>query len=227
MRSVLRRLNLLLMLLLLPYAYALASPPPVSQPLNLLQRHAPAQVAQQDSDIRDIKGPVALPDNTRFLIPAAAILAGIILATLLVWYLRKRRQPQAPTPSPDAVALSELDQARALMTEQMSLVYAERVSDILRRYIEARFQIRSTRQTTQEFFARLKDGTTIAEVDIKNHAGDLQTCLEQCDIAKFAHGIPNNDDMMRMEAAARNFIETTRRCEAPNSNQKPPTVSPD
>lgn len=170
---------------------------------------------------------MALPDNSRFLIPAAVLLAGILLTALLVWYLRKRQKPQTPPPLPDIVALSELDQAQALMTEQTSLVYAERISDILRRYIEARFQIHSTRQTTQEFFARLKDGTTIAEVDIKNHAGDLQTCLKQCDIAKFAHGIPNNGDMMQMDAATRNFIEMTRRRDASENNQKPHTVSLD
>jgi hypothetical protein len=78
------------------------------------------------------------------------------------------------------------------------------------RYIEARFQIRSTRQTTREFFSRLQNGTTIADVDIHNHTGDLQECMEQCDMAKFARSTPDSDDMMLMDRAVRTFIETTR-----------------
>jgi hypothetical protein len=179
---------------------------------SLTLQHSPVhhQIKPQEEDIRDIKGPVALPDNSRYLLIAVAILAAIIIAGLIFWYLKKRSRPQAPPLPPDAVALAELEKAKILMTPEQSLVYADRISTILRQYIEARFQIHSTRQTTREFFERLKDGTTIAEVDIKNHAGDLQRCLEQCDIAKFAHGTPNSNDMMQMDGAARTFIETTR-----------------
>jgi len=210
MKSVLGRLLFLLSLLLFSGTWALGQSNQASPPLKLL--HSPTQqyVQSQAEDIRDIKGPVALPDNTRYIIPAAAVLVAIIIAVLIFLYIKKRRKPQTPPPAPDVVALTELDQAKSLMTPEQSLVYAERISTILRHYIESRFQIRSTRQTTQEFFAQLKNGTSIAEVDIKNHAGDLQKCLEQCDIAKFAHGTPNTGDMMQMDNAARTFIKTTR-----------------
>jgi hypothetical protein len=218
MKSVLGCLLLALSLLLLSGTSALCESKPASPPLKLLHGPAQARSNARFEDIRDIKGPVPLPDNTRFLIPAAAVSAAVIIAGLIFLYLKKRRKPQAPPLPPDVVALSELDRAKNLMTPEQCLVYAQRISTILRHYIESRFQIRSTRQTTREFFDRLKNGTSIAEVDIKNHAGDLQKCLEQCDIAKFAHGTPNNDDMMQMDNAARGFIETTRRNQEPGTH---------
>jgi hypothetical protein len=179
-------------------------------PQQFQLQHAPsaAQNNAQAEDIRDIKGPVPLSGLPGYLIPALAGLGLCLAAVLLFFFLRRRKRPKMVASPPDVIALTELDRARGLM--ERPLVYAERVSAILRQYIEARFQIRSTRQTTREFFARLQDGTTIAEVDIKNHAGDLQECMEQCDMAKFAHGTPNQEGMTGMDKAIRNFIETTR-----------------
>ncbi len=205
MKYIITCFLLALSLLLLPGSASSASNPPQSM---LQQTPASAQDSLQAEDIRDIKGPVPLPDSNRFLIPVAAAITLCIIAALLFFFLKRRRKPTPDVLQPDAIALAELDRARSLM--ESPLVYAERISTLLRQYIEARFQIRSTRQTTREFFSRLKNGTTIAEVDIKNHAGDLQECMEQCDIAKFAHGTPNQERMVGMDRAVRNFIETTR-----------------
>ena len=179
-------------------------------PPQLQLQHAPSAVQNnsQAEDIRDIKGPVPLSDLPAYLIPALAGLGLCLAAVLLFFFLKRRKGPKMVASPPDVIALTDLDRARGLM--ERPLVYAERVSAILRQYIEARFQIRSTRQTTREFFARLQDSTTIAEVDIKNRKGDLQECMEQCDIAKFAHGTPNKEGMTGMDQAVRNFIETTR-----------------
>jgi hypothetical protein len=205
MRYILTGL-LLIMSLLLP---AGGTPAMGQDPQSTLrQTPIPAANSPQVEDIRDIKGPVPLPDMNRFLIPVITIIALLIIAALIFFFLKQRRRPEMVTSPPDAIALTELDRARILM--EQPLVYAERISAILRQYIEARFQIRSTRQTTREFFSNLHNGTTIAEVDITIHAGDLQECLEQCDMAKFAHSTPDTDNMMRMDQAVRTFIETTR-----------------
>ena len=204
---------LLLSLLVIPGNPAMCDTP--APPLQLQQAAPPAQGSPQADDIRDIKGPVPLSAIPGYLIPAAAAVALVILTILVFLYLRGRRQAKTVISPPDVIALTELDRARALMDRP--LVYADRISAIMRQYIEARFQIRSTRQTTREFFTRLQDGTTIAEVDIKNHAGDLQACMEQCDIAKFAHGTPDQEGMRGMDQAVRHFIETTRQQENPGA----------
>jgi hypothetical protein len=208
---------LLVLSLLLPGIHpAFCEVSPSAPQLKLQQAPAPDRSTPQTDEIHDIKGPVPLSDTPPFLVPAvAAAVILCILAALILFFLKRRKKQVAVVSPPDVIALKELDQARNLMAHP--LVYAERISTILRQYIEARFQIRSTRQTTREFFARLQSGTTIAEVDIRTHAGDLQECMEQCDIAKFAHGTPNQASMIGMDRAARNFIETTRQKETPGA----------
>ena len=213
MRSILTGLFLIMSLLLPPEGASAINKAPQA---TLQQTPAPGQNSPQVDDIRDIKGPVALPDPNRFLVPVAAAFAFLIIAALLFFYLKRRRKPKTASSPPDVIALTELDRAGSLM--EQPLIYAERISTILRQYIEARFQIRSTRQTTREFFSRLQNGTSIAEVEIKTHAGDLQECLERCDIAKFAHSTPNQDGMMRMDQAVRTFIETTRQLQSADSH---------
>ncbi len=187
---------------------AQSADPPASAPLQLHQAPGPTQNSTQIVEIRDIKGPVPIPDPSRFLLPALLVLALLILAALFFFFLKHRRKPFLPASPPDVVALADLDQARSLMAQP--LVYADRISGILRQYIESRFQIRSTRQTTSEFFSRLKNETIDTEKNLADHAGELQECMEQCDIAKFAHGTPNQEGMLAMDRAARTFIETTR-----------------
>ncbi len=212
MRYFMATMLLLLSLLVLPGRVAWCEEPPSPQ-LNLQNAPQPAQNSPQVEDIRDIRGPVPAADTPRFLIPALATIALLIIAALVFFFLKRRRKPTVRVSPPDVLALAELDQARSLMAQP--LVYAERLSALLRQYIESRFQIRSTRQTTREFFSGLKSGTTIAKVDITHHAGDLQECMEQCDLAKFAHGTPNQERMIGMDRAVRNFIETTRQRETP------------
>lgn len=213
MRYRVTTLLLALSILLLPGTSVVSNTSAPASQLQLQHTPAPAQNSPQVEveDIHDIKGPVPLSDSTRFLVPAIVAVTLLIIAALLFFFLKRRRRPQLVTSPPDVTALTELDLALSLM--EHPLIYAERISTLLRQYIESRFQILSTRQTTGEFFSRLRNGSTIAEVDIKNHAEDLQECMEQCDIAKFARGTPNHDNMMRMDQAVRNFIETTRQKE--------------
>jgi CYTH domain-containing protein len=84
----------------------------------------------------------------------------------------------------------------------------DRVSLILRKYLESRFAIKSTRQTTREFLHNLNKSS--ADPEVQSYKGELQTCLEQCDMAKFAHQIPQQQNMEMMESAIISFVEKTR-----------------
>jgi hypothetical protein len=208
MKSILASLLLVLSVLMLFGTSAMSGDSPSAHQQQFHSSVTPAQKSVQVEDIHDIKGPVPLSGLSRFLLPVGAALILLIMAMLLFFFLKRRRRPKAVVSPPDITALAELDRARMMM--EQPLAYAERISTLLRQYIEARFQIRSTRQTTREFFSRLQNGTTIADVDIHNHTGDLQECMEQCDMAKYAHSTPDSNDMIRMDKAVRTFIETTR-----------------
>ncbi len=185
---------------------------PIAQQLQLQNR--PPQPSQplpspQFEDIRDIRGPVVLSDKQELLLPVALGVGVLLLVVLLIFFLR-RKKPVAPLPNPGEIALAELNAAKSFIIEGQPLRYAERLSTILRRYIEDRFHIRSTRQTTREFLHCLTRNIGLKETELHNHTENLKECLERCDMAKFAHNSPGTNGMEKMELSVRNFVETTR-----------------
>ena len=178
---------------------------PPQKNTNLQQQPQPAG---QPQELRDIHGPVELKNQSRMLIYAAAITL-LFLLLLIIYLLKKRRKKtSAPSIPPWEKALSDLTEARQLLSSNLALHYMNKVSLILRNYVESRFAIKSTRQTTREFLSNLNRSS--ADPMIKNCKGELQTCLEQCDMAKFAHQIPLQQNMKMTESAIISFIEKTR-----------------
>ena len=157
--------------------------------------------------LHDIRGPVELPDSSALFLWLAIALAVLIIAGLLFYFLRRRKKaPQQARPHD--VALAELARLRQMMNGEQALIYAAQLSEILRRYVEARFQIRSTRQTTREFFADLTWHSQAGR-SMEEHHDRLKECLEQCDMAKFAHCVPDQAEMEAMEEGVRSFIRAT------------------
>lgn len=172
-------------------------------------------------DIHDIYGPLPLPEPTNWWIIAGAAL-GAVIVVVLVFLLLKKRSPRraAVTIAPHTKALAELAEARQYMEQGQSLDYAAQVSMIVRQYIEQRFSLPTTRQTTREFFnslqALLEDGSASAPANTGAHLEPyrecreaLRHCLEQCDLAKYAHKPADSDEMAHIEENVRLFIEST------------------
>jgi len=168
------------------------------------QKHKDVEV----EELRDIQGPVTLPEPKNPWIPVT-IGALVLLLVGLIFFFRKRKKQSAPPLPAHEIALAELAKAKVWMNEGNGILYAQRLSEILRQYIESRFFIQSTRQTTGEFLTGLRSGSS-ATAAIRPHISDLQICLEQCDMAKFAHLTPDEQAMAEMETAVKHFIETTR-----------------
>lgn len=174
-----------------------------------------------EGDIHDIYGPLPLPEPTNWWIIAGAVL-GALIVVVLVFLLWKKRSSRGATVTiaPHTRALAELAEARQYMEQGQSLDYAARVSMIVRQYIEQRFSLPTTRQTTREFFnslqALLEDGNASASVNIgvhlepyREHREALRHCLEQCDLAKYARKPAGSDEMAHIEENVRLFIEST------------------
>ena len=202
----------LLIFLLLPSAFAEEA---TDAPLTLLNKPVQntttlqqPQPAGQPREIRDIYGPLELKKQIGMLLYSGIISLLLLLAAAVFLLLRKRKQPTAPPTPPWEKALTEISEARELLTPDRALLYMNQVSMILRNYVESRFSIKSTRQTTREFLSTL--GSSPADPSIRNCRVELQTCLEQCDMAKFAHQIPLQENMELMESAIIGFVEKTR-----------------
>ena len=164
----------------------------------------------ETGDIREIRGPLALPVGpTRIL--------GLLLATLLLagaGYLLWRRRsqedeanglPAPPPPRPaHEAALEALDalERSGLLEDGQIREFHIRVSEILRRYVEARFRVPALEMTTGEVLA----GLDSAGVD-RALREELRRFLGQCDLVKFAKAEPGEDASRKVLHRGRQIVE--------------------
>src|SRR5207249_532712 len=111
-------------------------------------------------DIRDIKGLVPVPHSWWWLLP-------IIVLGAIAWWLWRRKKPTAATesvvpPTAFEIALAALQRLRE---ENPPVgVFYTRLSDVVRRYLEDRFQLRAPERTTEEFlYETSRNGLLSAE----------------------------------------------------------------
>ncbi|HKJ64966.1 MAG TPA: DUF4381 family protein [Desulfopila sp.] len=162
-------------------------------------------------DISDIYGPLPLPEAPNWPLYLGLAAAAVALLTLVVSYLRRRksRTRQILQPQPHTEALAELTMAHPLLEENSSIAYAARVSAILRRYIENRFALRSTSQTTREFLSAVEAADSTGDSALHRHRQLLGAFLHQCDLAKYAGKSATRAQLEEMEHTLRRFIEAT------------------
>lgn len=172
-----------------------------------LQNSQNQPIQNQNGILHDIQGPVPTSEYPPYLVETAIVLLIILAFGLLYFFLKRRKKPQPPPIPPWDTALVELTEAGQLMSAGQGLLYMDKVAQILRRYIESRFAIHSTRQTTREFFMGLQD---CGPSSLLTYRSELRACLEQADMAKFAHLLPELQHMEGMELAVRTFITSTR-----------------
>ena len=201
---------------------------PGSQPLAL-----PAvQVTERDQTPQDVRWtPLSLTIKTRVakvdiseardlapiedlppLVVAARpwwpwLFAGLPVLAIGAWFLLGRRPRPVVEPTPRATALRQLDELTALPVATPADVERlhTRLSDVLRCYLERRFDLPATRRTTPEFFAVLTEESPLAA----EQQALLSDILGRCDLAKFAGVTPLTEECQRVLSLARDFVEKT------------------
>jgi Domain of unknown function (DUF4381) len=170
---------------------------------------ASASAAPVAEDIRDIRGPkYLLPD---WILPA--LIAGAVLVALSLYGLwRWRRKRAARIWLPHEIALQRLEDIRTLMQPASAREFSTAVSDIVRRYIEQRFDVTATRRTTEEF---LRDLLESSNVSLARHQGLLGEFLQQCDFVKFAALALTPQNMESLRQSARAFVLATANAHDP------------
>ena len=172
-------------------------------------------------DIRDIRGPKFI--LSAWLIAALAA-AAVLLACAVygIWRWQKRRQrPRVLLPFERA--LESLDATRPLMQPATAREFSTAASDIVRRYIEERFDVTATHRTTEEF---LHDLLVSPKVALARHRDLLAEFLNQCDLVKFAGISLSVRTMETLHDSARAFVLETAKPEpapqpAPALNSEP------
>ena len=166
----------------------------------------------EGGDIRDIKGPLAIPFAVVTLLPwLAALLAAAATAAWIYRRHRRRTRPEAVVPAlpprpAHEVAREALDalEAAGLLERGEIKTYHIRLSDILRVYVEGRFGVDAMEMTTGEVL----DGLLRTDAD-RGAVADLRRVLDRCDLVKFAKLRPAVPGCRELAPLARRVVDVT------------------
>jgi hypothetical protein len=169
-----------------------------------------------DDNFSDIETVVNPPYKFKLWIVGAISLVVILLA-LVAWFNRRKPQgtEQAVIKLPHEIALEEIQEllAKDLISKGFLKEFYGSLCDILRRYIEGRFDIKAPEQTTEEFLADLSKDSQLNQQDKDN----LAEFLLRCDLVKFAKHTPEIDDINQSIDLAKDFISRTK--QVPSNRQ--------
>lgn len=165
----------------------------------------------KELQIKDIVPPARLPGvwNRPLLIAVAAGMVLLLVVIVIIVLLTRRGRGAAAAPVVPAHELAyrrlqELVDEDLVGKGEIKLFY-QRISDILRHYIEDRFGLRAPEQTTEEFLAAL--GTSDALV--VQYRNLLKSFLLNCDMVKFAEHHPDSVEIQNAFNSCRTFITET------------------
>lgn len=158
-------------------------------------------------DIRDIRPPFHFSPEWLWLIGILSWCLLVLLAAVFwSWW---RRRARARRMAAHELALARLREAQALMSPDQARAFSIAVSDIVRTYIEQRFDIRAAHRTSSEF---LHDCVSQADGLLAPHRQILESFLRHCDLAKFARWVLSVPEMEDMLASAVDFVIETAQC---------------
>ena len=156
-----------------------------------------------EPDILEIKPPLDLETGE-----GSGIMLWVLLflfvagAAFLYWALHK--PAQAPIgPKPEAVAQRKLREAWALLGTPT--LFIEATADILRVYLEERFDAHAPERTTEEFLNELNRMPQMTGEQKKL----LAQFLRYCDFPKFARLDPTEEECRQLHAVAVKIVNET------------------
>jgi len=160
--------------------------------------------------IADIAPPVFLPG--RVPLWPFVIIAIVIIAAAIIIFIRLRRKAAVaiarlfkPAHEIAYQRLEKLVAAKLIEKGKLGRFY-QRISDILRHYIEDRFNLMAPEMTTEEFLFELSRSNSLSQ----NDKDSLAEFLTHCDLVKFAKYRPETEQIQRTFDLVKNFIEKTK-----------------
>jgi hypothetical protein len=171
------------------------------------------EITQADpKELRDIPPPESESRSGGDHLWLGWAVGGLILAAVGVagWAFNRRLQRGKPPVSPERWAMKELDRIRGmgLADDNYGIKQHALVSDVLRRYLELRFQLKAPGKTTMELLATLQQGGHLTAPQF----AVLRDALDRSDLAKFARVCPTSEECSQLDNLVRTLIsETTDR----------------
>jgi len=160
--------------------------------------------------IADIEDVVGMPKKSSYW-PLWALGIVAIIATVSFWfYLRRKGATELVRIFKPAHEIA-YDRLRDLVKKDLVKKgkikeFYEEISNILRHYIEHRFNLRAPERTTEEFLIELATADILGTDD----KTDLGEFLKLSDLVKFAKHNPTKEQIQKTFDLVKNFIEKTK-----------------
>lgn len=159
------------------------------------------------NDIRDLKGPVEIPQDWAWLWWALPLLAALLARKFLRRWIGKwfgKGGVKVAVVPPHVRAKQRLQAALARISDPR--LFCFEVSETLRVYLEDRFTLRAPERTTEEFLSELQtSGALNAEQKEK-----LADFLQSCDLVKFARFEPTEEALRELHDSALRLVDETQ-----------------
>ena len=171
-------------------------------------------IDDEATDIRDLKNPVDIPASILWYIWVAGGVGLILLAGVIWFIIRRRRQRDEAVEAfvdsvrpPHERALDELDQLARFqwLAQGRVKTHYTALSEILRRYLSARYKIAAMEFTTTELMVAIRRLETPYD-----QVQSINRLLQESDMVKFAKFTPEPDPQSQSIQNARGIIEQTR-----------------
>jgi hypothetical protein len=140
------------------------------------------------------------------------VLAGLLAIGVVIGVVVRRRARQRPVPAPVELppkewALQELDRLEAQLPSDPGQVerYHTLLADVVRHYLERRFGIHASEQTSAEFLNALAQTNQLPASQQKQ----LRAFFERCDLAKYARADYSTEECRLAVQLARDFVNQT------------------
>ncbi len=166
------------------------------------------------SSIKPIKEPLTMPFQLQEILKEILIGAGVLalIAGVILYFSLRKKKPviikrfvrKEPPHETALNKLRELEEKKFWQQGEIKRYYSE-LSEILREYIEGRYNIPALESTTDEIMGRMDiTGTSGKQRD------DLRMMLQSSDLVKFAKANPLPDEHSRYMQTCYEFVKTTK-----------------
>jgi hypothetical protein len=160
--------------------------------------------------INEIQGVVEIPAKTSYLWIWILCVIAIVGGAGILFYIRHKGKKEIVRIFKSAHEIA-YERLRTLVEQDLVGAgkikeFYEQISDILRHYIEHRFNIHAPERTTEEFLAELPSANLLNQSD----QNLLAEFLTHCDLVKFAKYNPTTEQIQKTFDLVKNFIETTK-----------------
>ena len=175
-------------------------------PADATNAVAPAEIP----DIRGLKDMVDIPTGNEWVLWLFVAAAVLVVAGVAAWFVRRRLAKRSdelappPPPPPHVVAWERLQRALGLIHEAEQ--FCTEVSQIIRVYLEERFNLQAPDRTTEEFLLELQFSKRLAN----EHKQLLADFLGECDMVKFAKAEPPEQELRNLHEAASRLVGETQ-----------------